>query len=203
MGITDNKQTIFTAEKEHRLKEEQTVDDGLLKEAETIHSEQQALLESSSLEVQYGAMLASYIDQKHGQVERIEDRLEVLIEQQSTRIQQATNHQPGLFALPGKKAKFQSLLHQEQSSLQRLHGRLETVREIKESMGLHSPRIEEMATRKMRIENPELTQDWDEMREAQRRHEAMLRKKEQDRKQDLARSKGRTLNQNMESSSSL
>ncbi len=202
MGITDDKQN-FIAEKTLKLKDDRTVDDGLLKEAEIIHSEQQALLESSSLEVQYGSMLASYIDEKHGQVERIEDRLEVLIEQQSTRIQQATNRQPGLFALPGKKAKFQSLLHQEKSSLQRLHGRLEIVREIKESMGLHSPRIEELATRKLRIENPELAKDWDEMREARRRHEAILRKKEQDRKQSLARSKGRTLNQNMESASSL
>ena len=54
--------------------------------------------------------------------------------------------------------------------------RLEAVREIKEGMGLHSPKIEELATRKMRAENPELASDWDAMREAARRHELLMRR---------------------------
>jgi len=71
--------------------------------------------------------------------------------------------------------------------LQTLHARLEAVREIKEGMGLHSPKIEELATRKMRAENPELAADWKAMREAARRHELLMRKQEQERKQSQAR----------------
>ncbi len=70
--------------------------------------------------------------------------------------------------------------------MQTLHARLEAVREIKEGMGLHSPKIEELATRKMRAENPELASDWDAMREAARRHELLVRKQEQERKQSQA-----------------
>ena len=70
--------------------------------------------------------------------------------------------------------------------MQTLHVRLEAVREIKEGMGLHSPKIEELATRKMRAENPELAADWDAMREAARRHQALMRREEQKRKESLA-----------------
>ena len=75
---------------------------------------------------------------------------------------------------------------EQQARLQTLHARLEAVREIKEGMGLHSPKIEELATRKMRAENPELASDWDAMREAARRHELLMRKQEQERKQSQA-----------------
>jgi hypothetical protein len=51
------------------------------------------------------------------------------------------------------------------------------VREIKEGMGIYSTRIEEMATRKMRAENPELASDWDAMREAGRKHQMLMRQK--------------------------
>jgi hypothetical protein len=60
---------------------------------------------------------------------------------------------------------------------------------------MHSKSIEEMATRKMRIEHPELAGSWDEMREAQRRHQAHIKQQEQEkkRKQSQAQSRGQTL----------
>jgi len=36
-------------------------------------------------------------------------------------------------------------LQQQQNTMQRLHSQLESVREIKEGMGVHSPRIDELA----------------------------------------------------------
>ncbi len=60
-------------------------------------------------------------------------------------------------------------------------------------MGLHSPRIEELATRKLRIERPELAADWDAMRESLRRHQMMVRKQEQELKQARERSRGQSL----------
>ena len=83
----------------------------------------------------------------------------------------------------GLQAKWQQQMQQQQATLQRLHGRLETVREIKEGMGIHSPRIEELAARKLRAQEPELASEWADMREAQRRHEALQRKEEQEKKQ--------------------
>ena len=146
-------------------------------------AEQSALFEASPLEFQYSAAFAVQVEAKHDQAERIEASLEDLIERQESRMQQAQAKQPGMLALPSTRAKWQQEMQQQQARLQRLHGRLETVREIKEGMGVHSPRIEELATRKLRAQEPDLSSEWDDMREAQRRHEALQRKEAQEKKQ--------------------
>ena len=59
--------------------------------------------------------------------------------------------------------------------MQRLLGRLELVREVRDSMGVHGARIEELATRKLRAQQPELAGDWDALQQAQRLHQLLLR----------------------------
>ncbi|MBV6831319.1 IncP plasmid survival protein KfrC family protein [Xanthomonas euvesicatoria] len=157
--------------------------DGLLAAAEAADTEQQAALEAAPLDQTYQEALALYVQAKHDQVERVEDRLENLIDRQQARLQQTQASQPGLLSRPGAKRAWQNQQMQQQARLQSLHVRLEAVREIKEGMGLHSPKVEELATRKMRAENPELASDWDAMREAARRHQALLRREEQEKKQ--------------------
>ena len=161
--------------------------DALLERAQEAQAEQTALLEASPLESQYSAAFAAQVEAKHDQAERIEDRLENLIEQQASRLQQTHASQPGLFSRPGARAKWQSQIQQQQSAMQRLHGRLEAVREIKDGMGAYGPRIEELAHRKVRAQEPGLAKDWEEMREAERLHQALLRKQEQEKKQALER----------------
>lgn len=161
--------------------------DALLERAQEAQAEQTALLEASPLESQYSAAFAAQVEAKHDQAERIEDRLENLIEQQASRLQRTQASQPGLFSRPGARAKWQSQIQQQQSAMQRLHGRLEAVREIKDCMGAHGPRIEELAHRKVRAQEPGLAKDWEEMREAERLHQALLRKQEQEKKQALER----------------
>jgi len=160
--------------------------DGLLAAAEATEAEQQAALEAAPLDQTYQEALALYVQAKHDQVERIEDRLENLIDRQQARLQQTPANQPGLMSRPGAKRAWQNQQMQQQARLQSLHVRLEAVREIKEGMGLHSPKVEELATRKMRAEKPELAADWDAMREAARRHQALQRREEQERKQAQA-----------------
>lgn len=161
--------------------------DVLQRQAEDTQGEQQAMLETAPLESQYGAALAAQVEAKHDQVERIEDRLEGMIEQQEAKLHQIEAKQPGFLSLPSTKASWQSQVQQQQALLQRLHGRLEGVREIKDGMGLHGPRVEELATRKLRQAEPELAEGWDEMRAAQRAHEALMRKKEQDKRLKVER----------------
>ena len=160
--------------------------DGLLAAAEATEAEQQAALEAAPLDQTYQEALSLYVQAKHDQVERIEDRLENLIDRQQARLQQTQANQPGLLSRPGAKRAWQNQQMQQQARLQSLHVRLEAVREIKEGMGLHSPKVEELATRKMRAEKPELAADWDAMREAARRHQALQRREEQERKQAQA-----------------
>ena len=157
----------------------------LLELAQEVQAEQTALLEATPLESQYSASFAAFVEEKHDQVERIEDKLENMIELLVSRLQQTQAGQPGLFALPGARAKWQQQVQQQQNTMQRLHGRLETVREIKEGMGVHNPRIDELAIRKLRTQEPKLASEWDDMQEAQRLHQAMQRKQEQEKKQAL------------------
>lgn len=165
----------------------ETQADELQGRALEFQTEQAARLEASPLESQYNAAFAAQIEAKHDQAERIEDKIEDLIEQQESRMQQTQANQPGMLSLPSTRAKWQQQMQQQQATLQRLHGRLEAVREIKEGMGLHSPRIEELAARKLRAQEPELANEWADMREAQRRHEALQRREEQEKKQAQGR----------------
>ncbi|WP_456293343.1 IncP plasmid survival protein KfrC family protein [Pseudomonas sp. AK106] len=167
--------------------------DVLQRQAEDAQGEQQTMLETAPLASQYGAALAAQVEAKHDQVERIEDRLEGIIEQQETKLHQIEAKQPGFLSLPSTKASWQSQVQQQQALLQRLHGRLEGVREIKDGMGLHGPRIEELATRKLRQAEPELAEGWDEMRAAQRAHEALMRKQDQAKRLKVEREQTPTL----------
>ncbi|EOW8879065.1 IncP plasmid survival protein KfrC family protein [Escherichia coli] len=169
--------------------------DDSLEAAQSFEREQQALLEAAPVEQAYQEGLELHIRAKHDQVQRVEDRLEGLIDRQQARLQQMQAKPPGFLALPSAKRAWNTQKAQQQARLQTLHYRLELVREIKEGMGVHSPRVEELATRKMRAENPELAADWDAMREAARRHQVMARQQEKEReqKQTQERSRSQTL----------
>lgn len=168
------------------------VGDVLLERTQGLEQEQQALLEGAPLEQTYQEALALYAQAKHAQVEQIEDRIENLIDRQQARLQHTQANTPGLLSMPSAKRAWQARQTQQQARLRNLHNRLETVREIKEGMGIHAPKIEELATRKMRAENPELASDWDAMREAARRHQALMRKQERERKQTHEQRQGRS-----------
>lgn len=165
-----------------------SADGGLLETAESLEREQQALVEATPIEQTYQESLTVYIQAKHDQVERIENRLESVIDRQQARLQQIQARAPGWLSMPGTKRAWQTQEVQQQARLQTLHHRLESVREIKEGMGLHAPKIEELATRKMRAENPELASNRDAMCEAVRRHQAMLQKQTREE-----RSRGQSL----------
>ena len=160
----------------------------LQKQVEDCEAEQAALLDAIPLESQYLATLAVYVEAKQEQVERLEDRLENLIEQQLARLQQSQSRRPGLFAMPGTRAAWQQQQARQQARIQCLQNRLENVREIKESMDLHGPRIEVLAARKLRSREPELAGEWDKVRLAQRHHQALQRKKQAQNQEQQARS---------------
>lgn len=175
-GQLNNSQTVLAAQA-----------DALVERVQEALAEQTALLEATPLGPQFSAVFAALVEAKHDQVERIEERLEILIEMQASRLQQTQSSQPGLLAMPSTRTKWQQQLQQQQGTMLRLHGRLETVREIKEGMGIHGPRIEELATRKLRAQMPELANDWDDMLEIQRQQQALQRKQERETNQALER----------------
>lgn len=154
--------------------------DTLVGRAHDALTEQTALLEATPLESQFSAVFAALVEAKHDQAERLEERLEALIERQASRLLQTQSDVPGLLVRPAKRTQWQQQIQQQQGLMQRLQGRLETLREIKDGMGIHAPRIEELAARKLRVHEPQLALDWDDMLEAQRLRQALLRKQERE-----------------------
>ena len=162
----------------------------LLELANESQAEQTALLEASPVALQYSAALAAQVEAKHEQVERIEDKLEAIVQQQSATMRQMLSARPGVFSLPASRARWQQQVQRQGMIMQRLQGRLELVREIKESMGPHGSRIEELAARKIRAQEPQLVDDWHEALQVQRRHEALIRNQEKEKRQALERERG-------------
>lgn len=133
----------------------------VLETAVETERQQDALLDTSSMEDRYSSTLAAYVQAKHDQVERLESRLESLLERQQAQLAQLQGSPPRLLALPSTRAAWRQAQEAQKSTILSLQNRLEAVREIKDAMGLHAPRVEEMAHRKMRSQHRELAQAWD------------------------------------------
>ena len=173
-------------------------------QVQQLHDEQQQLIndpshlqdsqtDAGNIEQEYKDAVEAAVADKETQAENLENRLESLIDKQEAVLQQMMSRQPGFLALPGQKAKWKSQVQQQQSLLSRLQNRLETVKEIHDGMGLHGPRIHELATAKVRHDKPELAEGWDEMRAAQRAHENLMRKQAKEQKEKLQREQAPSL----------
>jgi len=160
----------------------------LLEQAQETQCEQAALLDTTSLESRYNGALAEYVQEKQEQVERLQYRLENLIEEEMANLESWQAHRPaGLFLRPAARGAWEREQARKQICIQRLQNRLEHVRGIKEEMGLQGPKIEELAVRKLRLKEPDLSGEWDDMRTAQRNHETIERQKKQPRSLSLSR----------------
>ncbi|PVZ82663.1 traN-like protein [Serratia sp. S1B] len=173
----------------------------ILEQVQQQHDEQQILIaneqsfqsDATGIEQKYNEAVDSAITDKEVQAENLENRLESQIDKQESVLQQMMSRQPGFLSLPGQKSKWQAQVQQQQALLSRLQSRLETVKELHDGMGLHGPRINELATAKVRHQEPELAERWDEMREAQRAHENLKRQQEKERKEKIRREQVPTL----------
>lgn len=161
-----------------------------LERANELQGEQRSLIENAPGAQAVQAVFDSYIQDKQEQAEGLEERLETLIDQQRAKVQRAQSSAPGVLSLPATKRAHQAQLAQQQSRLQTLESRLELVREVRDGMGLHSPKLEELATRKFRAERPELAAELDATREAARKELAQGRQAKRD---EQAQGRGQAL----------
>lgn len=153
--------------------------DVLLERAQAVEEANEVEVAMTPLEEQFKGALSTQIDAKQDQVERIEDRLESLMDRQVLLIKQTEGQRPGRLVLPGARAKWQERIDGQKAMLQRMQDRLERVREIRDGMSPSGPKIEQLALRKLRAQDPELVEGWAEMQQARRAHELHLRMQEQ------------------------
>ena len=91
---------VENLDRQHDKQTDAAIDLGndLLERAQEAESQQAALFETTPLESRYNGALAEYVEAKYEQVERLEDRLENLIEQEMANLESCQVHRPaGLF----------------------------------------------------------------------------------------------------------
>lgn len=142
--------------------------EALTAQAQTLAFEQTALLESSPLQTRYNQALGEYVEQKNEQAEALEQRLGAMVERQQLQLQQSLSARPGWLATPSARTAWHHQTERCQARLLELQSRLERVQELRHGMGLYSPRIEELAVRRLRAEQPELADQWSLHRQAER-----------------------------------
>ncbi|MFJ4345063.1 IncP plasmid survival protein KfrC family protein [Pseudomonas sp. NPDC089401] len=137
-------------------------------QAQALALEQAALLDGSPLQARYNQALGEYVEHKAEQAGALEQRLEALVDRQQAQLQQSLAARPGWIALPSTRAAWDQANQRCQARLQQLQGRLERVQDLHHGMGLYTPRIEELAVRRLRAEQPELAEQWSLQRQAER-----------------------------------
>ena len=133
------------------------------------HQQEEASNDLRQLEVMDRTMKelrAPYAQQKHDQAMRIEKKLESRISQAQRALKQGDEHRPGVFSLPSTRRAWEVTQANRKERIHQLKKRQNTVREIRTGMGASAPRIEELANRKMRAENPKMAARQDAMRRA-------------------------------------
>ena len=155
-------------------------------QARSIEAEQ-ARLRDQSLGGRYQSALQTYLQANAQRIERIEDRLETLIDNQQAALSQLEAQRPGFFASAGTKAAWTVDKEASQDRLQILQGRLARVDELREQTA-------ELAEEKMRDDEPELAGAWDSARPAHRgRQEGQRRERQATEETDRGREQGREL----------
>lgn len=170
----------FLNERSHKIDQK---GENLLRQAEELKNQSE---QEGAVSEEFNSAFQAELEAKQNQVEDIEDKLDLLIKNQETRLLQLENTQPGFLSRPGKRPEWRKNFDKQQDLLQRLQTRREMVREIKDGIGIHSNKIEDLAHKKLRFKQPELVFKFEEMREATRRHELLLkeRKKNEQKQKD-------------------
>ena len=138
-----------------------------------IQSEQSSLPTAYESPVQrYDEAIAEKLSEKQLQVERIEDKLEMLLDRQTALIQATRARQPGRLSFPSSRARWLSQCQQQEATLQRIQSRLELVREVRDGISIYGgSRMGDLARDRLVHEQPELVAERDAAVRAERRSE--------------------------------
>ena len=118
-------------------------------------------MQSQNTGEQYQAALQTYLQANIQRIERIETRLETLIEDQQSALGELEASQPGFLASRRAKAEWSAQIETAQDRLQMLNGRLSRLEEVKEQSA-------ELAEERLRMQEPERATAWDAARRAMR-----------------------------------
>jgi len=163
------------------------------KEAESLEASQRTLIASQPVESRYNEALVQYVRAKSEQIDRLEDKLETLIEAAEASLANGENAAPGLLAGAASQGELETQRRRQMQSLEHLEERLERVHEIREKSGLYATKVEELAEEKLRREEPQLARERDAFLEAKRLTKVNERVPGNEVQQQLSEELGRSL----------
>jgi hypothetical protein len=139
-------------------------------------------LRDQRIEQEYRDQLGVYVQEKAEQIDRLQSSLAAALISEQAKLQAIEPRAPGWTAGRKAHAQWEQQIARRKTRIAQLAQRLDRVGEIEEAAGVYAEtKIEELAERKLRLDRPELAQEWDKIKRRERR--ASIPKIEQSRSQ--------------------
>ena len=130
-----------------------------------------------------------YVQEKAEQIDRLQSSLAIALTSEQAQLQAIQQRVPGWTAGKKAHAQWEQQVARRKTRIAQIALRLDRVGEIEEAAGVYAERkIEELAERKLRLDKPELAQEWDKIQHRERQAAIPTIESTQSRDQDLGRS---------------
>jgi len=146
-------------------------------------------LRDQQIQQQYSDQLGIYVQEKAEQIDRLQSSLAAALTSEQAQLQAIQQRAPGWTAGKKTHAQWEQQVVRRKTRIAQIAFRLERVGEIEEAAGVYAERkIEELAERKLRLDKPELAQEWDKIQSRGRQATISAIESTQSVGQDLGRS---------------
>jgi hypothetical protein len=146
-------------------------------------------LRDQQVQQEYSDQLGVYVQEKAEQIDRLQSSLAAVLTSEQAQVQAIQQRAPGWTAGKKTHAQWEQQVVRRKTRIAQIALRLDRVGEIEEAAGVYAEtKIEELAERKLRLDKPELAQEWDKIQHRERQAAIPTIESTQSRDQDLGRS---------------
>jgi len=146
-------------------------------------------LRAQQIQQQYSDQLGVYVQEKAQQIDRLQSSLAESLTSEQAHLQAIQQRAPGWTAGKKAHAQWEQQVARRKTRIAQIALRFDRVGEIEEAAGVYAERkIEELAERKLRLDKPELAQEWDKIQHGERQAAASAIESTKSVGQDLGRS---------------
>jgi hypothetical protein len=146
-------------------------------------------LRDQQIQQQYTDQLGIYVQEKAQQIDRLQSSLAASLTSEQAQLQAIQQGAPGWTAGKKTRAQWEQQVARRKTRIAQIALRLDRVGEIEEAAGVYAERkIQEVAERKLRLDKPELAQEWDKIQHRERQAAIPAIESTQSVGQDLGRS---------------
>ena len=146
-------------------------------------------LRDQQIQQQYSDQLGVFVQEKTEQIDRLQSSLAESLASEQAQLQAIQQRAPGWTAGKKAHAQWEQQVARRKTRIAQIALRLDRVGEIEEAAGVYAERkIEELAERKLRLDKPELAQEWDTIQHRERQAAISAIESTQSVGQDLGRS---------------